>query len=52
MDVIGSTRCALQELAAGFDPRALSHDDAARVVGELGAIRRVVEGMLARAAQR
>jgi hypothetical protein len=42
----------LEELAASFEPTTLTHDQAARLVDELGVIRRLSEGMLAKAAKR
>src|SRR5262245_57430320 len=51
-DVITSARESLEALASEFDASSLSDGDAAHVVDELGAIRRVVDGMLARAAKR
>jgi hypothetical protein len=51
-DTITSTRTAMEELAATFEPCALTHDQAVRVVDELGAIRRLTEGVLAKAAKR
>jgi hypothetical protein len=47
-----SARCVLDEIALGFDAAALSPQTAARIVDELGAIRRVVDGMTAKTAKR
>jgi hypothetical protein len=47
-----AARVALDEIAMGFDAASLSAAEALRVVDELGAIRRVVDGMLAKAARR
>jgi Domain of unknown function (DUF222) len=49
---ITSARRTLETCAQQFEPASLSPADALRAVEELGAIRRVVDGMLARAAQR
>jgi hypothetical protein len=38
-----TTRSALEELAASFEPTTLTHDQAARLVDELGVIRRLSE---------
>jgi hypothetical protein len=47
-----STRRTLDDLAREFDAPALSPEAALRFVDELGAVRRVVDGMLAKAAKR
>src|SRR5258708_39966954 len=47
-----SARRSLDEIARTFDASALSPVEAMRVVDELGAIRRVVDGMLAKTAKR
>ena len=47
-----STRAALETLALEFEPRTLTGEQAVRVVTELGAIRRLVDGMLGKAANR
>jgi hypothetical protein len=47
-----SARGTLDEIAMAFDASSLSEAEALRVVDELGAIRRVVDGMLGRAARR
>ena len=47
-----ATRITLDEIASGFDASALSPEAALRVVDEFGAIRRVVDGMLGKAAKR
>jgi hypothetical protein len=52
LDVIAATRTAMEELAVSFEPCMLTHEQAARVVDELGVIRRLTEGVLARAAKR
>jgi hypothetical protein len=49
---LASARSSLQGLARDFDPGELSPEGAVRAVAELGAIRRVVDGMLAKAAKR
>jgi hypothetical protein len=51
-DTLTSTRTALEELASGFEPAALTGEQAVRVVAELGVIRRLTDGMLGRAARR
>jgi Domain of unknown function (DUF222) len=51
-DTIASTRSAMEELAASFEPGTLTHDQAVQVVHELGVIRRLTEGVLATAAKR
>jgi len=52
LNTIVSTRTMLEELAASFEPATLTHDQATRVVEELGVLRRLSEGMLAKAAKR
>jgi hypothetical protein len=47
-----AARTSLDEIALGFDASSLSEAEALRMVDELGAIRRAVDGMLARAARR
>ena len=49
---LGSVHETLGDLARDFDPGRLSGPDAARMVVELGAIRRLADGMLAKAARR
>src|SRR3954471_8904536 len=49
---LASARRALDEIAAAFDASALSPEAALYAVDELGAVRRVVDGMLAKAAKR
>jgi len=49
---LASARSALDEIARGFDASALSPEAALRAVDEFGAIRRVVDGMTAKAAKR
>ena len=49
---IRSSRSALAEVARAFDVAALSGEDAVAVVAELGKIRRLTDGMLAKAAKR
>jgi hypothetical protein len=51
-DVLETTRGAMGELATSFEPCTLTHDQAVRVVDELGVIRRLTEGVLAKAAKR
>jgi hypothetical protein len=51
-DSFASARVALAASARNFDAASLTHDDALRAVEELGAIRRLTEGMLAKAAKR
>ena len=46
-----AARSELDAIALGFDASALAGDEALRVVDELGAIRRVVDGMLAKTAK-
>jgi hypothetical protein len=52
LDAIDAMRSAMEELATSFDPCALTHDQAARVVEGLGAIHRLTEGLLGQAAKR
>lgn len=47
-----ATRIAVDTLASEFDAALLSGEDAVRSVDELGAIRRVVDGLFAKAAKR
>ncbi len=47
-----AARQSLDEIAAGFDAAAIAPEVALRMVDEFGAIRRVVDGMLAKAAKR
>ena len=49
---LSSSRNLLDDVARTFDASSLSAEAALRVVDELGAIRRVVDGMLAKAAKR
>jgi hypothetical protein len=51
-DTLTSTRTALETLAREFESRTLAGEQAVRAVTELGAIRRLVDGMLGKAAQR
>ena len=51
-DTLTSTRTALETMAREFEPRTLTGEQAVRVVTELGAIRRLVDGMLGKAAHR
>jgi hypothetical protein len=51
-DTLTSTRTALETMACEFEPRALTGEQAVRVVTELGAIRCLVDGMLGKAAHR
>ena len=47
-----AAREALEGVARDFDASSLNGDDARRTVDELGAIRRLTDGMLAKAAKR
>ena len=49
---LDTTRSTLNSIALEFDAAALSPEAAVRVVDQLGAIRRVVDGMLGKAAAR
>ena len=51
-DTLTSTRTDLEALARDFEPRLLTGEDAVRLVRELGAIRRLVDGVLSKAAHR
>jgi len=51
-DELRSVRAAVDALACSFDARALSGADALRAVDELGAIARVIEGLLGCCAKR
>jgi hypothetical protein len=51
-DTITATRTALETLARDFEPRALSAEQAVRAVTELGAIRRLVDGLIGKTALR
>jgi Domain of unknown function (DUF222) len=51
-ETVGSARRALEELAREFEPGALSAAQAVRMVEQLGAIRRLTDGLLAKAAKR
>ncbi len=51
-DELHSVRTTLAELASDFEPQTLSGDQAVRVVRELGVIRRLTDGMLAKAGKR
>jgi hypothetical protein len=51
-DALTTTRTALERLASDFEPGTLTGEQAVRVVAELGVIRRLVDGMLGRAAKR
>jgi hypothetical protein len=51
-DTLTTTRAALERLASGFEPGTLTGEQAVRVVAELGVIRRLIDGMLGRAAKR
>jgi hypothetical protein len=51
-DTLTVTRTALETLAGDFEPRTLTGEQAVRVVNELGAIRKLVDGMLGKAAKR
>jgi hypothetical protein len=52
LDVIAATKSSLAELAADFEPAALTRQQAMRALDDLGAIRRLVEGLLAEVAKR
>jgi hypothetical protein len=49
-DTLTSTRTALETATRDFEPRMLTGEDAVRVVRELGAIRRLIDGVLGKAA--
>jgi hypothetical protein len=51
-DLLSSARSSIEAFALDFDASSLSSEDALRAVAELGAIRRVADGMLAKAAKR
>jgi hypothetical protein len=51
-DTLTSTRTALETMAREFEPRTLTGGQAVRAVTELGAIRRLIDGVLGKAAQR
>jgi hypothetical protein len=51
-DTLTSTRTALETLAREFESRTLTGEQAVCAVTELGAIRRLVDGLLGKAAQR
>lgn len=51
-DTLTATRTALETLAREFEPCTLTGEHAVRVVNELGAIRRLVDGMIGKAAKR
>ena len=50
--MLGTTRAAVESLACEFEPRTLTGAQSVRVVTELGAIRRLVDGMIGKAAHR
>ncbi len=52
MDDLRSARTLLETAAAGFDPSSCSGQDAIDVVSEIGAIRRLTDGLLGKAAKR
>jgi hypothetical protein len=52
MDDLRNARSALEAAAAGFDPSACDGDRAIAVVEEIGAIRRLADGVLGKAAKR
>ena len=52
MDDLRTARTALESAARGFDPSACTGDDAIAVVEEIGAIRRLADGVLGKAAKR
>jgi hypothetical protein len=49
---LDTTRSSLHTIASDFSASSLSLEAATRVVDQLGAITRVVDGMLAQAARR
>jgi hypothetical protein len=49
---IARVRTQLEEVARGFDPGAVSGDEALRLVAELGVVRRLTDGLLAKAGKR
>lgn len=51
-DMLTPTRAALETLALELEPRTLTGEQAVRAVAELGAIRRLVDGMLGKTANR
>jgi hypothetical protein len=51
-DTLTSTRTALENLAHEFESRTLTGEQAVCAVTELGAIRRLIDGLLGKAAQR
>jgi hypothetical protein len=51
-DRLTTTRTELEALARGFEPHTLTGEEAVRVVKELGVIRRLIDGMLGKAAWR
>ena len=51
-DTLTTTRTDLETLAREFEPRMLTGEEAVRVVRELGAVRRLVDGILGKAAWR
>ncbi len=52
MEDLRHARSALEAAAADFDPSACSGEDAIAVVEEIGAIRRLSDGVLGQAAKR
>jgi hypothetical protein len=52
MDDLRSARTLLESAAAGFDPSSCSGTEAIAIVTEIGAIRRLADGLLGRAAKR
>jgi hypothetical protein len=51
-DTLAATRTALEVLAREFEPRTLTGEQSVRMVGELGAIRRLVDALVGQAAMR
>jgi len=51
-DTITSIRTALESMARDFEPRTLTAEQAVRAVTELGAIRRLVDGLIGKTALR
>jgi Domain of unknown function (DUF222) len=52
MDDLRNARMLLESAAAGFDPASCSGTDAIAIVTEIGAIRRLSDGLLGKAAKR
>jgi hypothetical protein len=52
MDDLSNAEAALEAAAAGFDPSACSGQEAVDLVEQLGVQRRLIDGMLGKAAKR